>query len=470
MCGRAGSELDRLYLPKAGLQRSGIYCSNAFKCLNTKKQAPKHNLVSTCAEHWLPWEMRRVQPTYLIVGGSTALKLFPGRRLELHHGRPFRGSLYRTFHGQREAYWSGIVIPTYNPAAGLRSGDYMTYSMDDFQQIGKMVRRYDDWVTKNIPIDPYPNPTYVRLHGVDQVARYVSSIDWVYPVWGRPGMGLDTETIPSPIPGAPDPGFCLSFSLQPGTGAVIMATDIEALAGLFTWMDVFRPVVYIHNGLFDLPVIDQMGLPKHLLMGSRSWVDTMIRAYHQKDLPKALKVLSYRYLGAEMRTFDEVVLPHSIAKLSTWLQAVAGYEVQIITHGKKGKLLKSPKILTGWDKYRLPRQTGLRNKAQTLDDNLQEWMAATEDAAWDAFEASLDEDGDDVASESEELASPWERIKAWPANMLGPAIEIFGPPPVKSIEHVPDDEMDRYACRDSDVGLRLGIGLLRQREVMRLYA
>ena len=477
MVGRTGAELDRVYLTRAGLSRHDVYVSNAYKCRNTKKTPPKHDLVASCAQHWLPWEIRRVQPETIIVAGSTALKLFPGRRLELHHGRPFRGSLYRQFNGQAEAYWSGMVWPTYNPAAGLRSSDYMTPLIRDFWDFGRWYRNPGKWVEDNVPVDPYPNPDYRLLRGGGEVVEYLRDAGTVEASHGRPGMGMDTETEPAIEPGLPDPAHCLSFSLYPGTGAVVMADDLEGLGELYGWMTVFNPLIYIHNGLFDLPVLDRLGMPPLTRMfagNRRPWMDTMIQAYHQRG-PIALKVLAYRELGADMQTFDDLVMPYSVARLVEWLRGVAEYGMEVSTTGKHGKPLKTPRVSSGWDKYRLPRQVGVDKKAVRLLESLTQWTRDNEESQWGEFESMNeaadgdgDDDCDDVVGESGDLKSPWAKVAGWPDNLIGPVVAVYGPPPVKSIAHVPLSLRVAYAARDADMALRLGVGLMERKAVARL--
>lgn len=444
-CGRSGAELDRLYLPKAGLSRNDIYTSNVIKCLWSKNTSPDPEQVHTCAHHWLPWEIRRVQPEVIIVAGSQAIKLFRGKSVTMDHGLPFRARLTREFGGQHETYWQGWVYPTFNPAAGLRDAVYMDGLLSDFENLPKFLRNPEAFFD-NLPQDPYPCPDYRRLEGARDVSRHLGSFRCREAVWGRPGMGMDTETVPSPTPGAPDPPFCLSYSLDPGTGGVIMADDYGGLEELYCWMATFNPVVFIHNGLFDLPVLDHLELPQDLLdnvSNPRRWRDTMIRAYHQRDLPIALKVLARRELGATMQTFDDLVLPFTVTLVRKWLD-------KITTHPG------------GWKHVRKPRQVALDKRTARISGDMKTWLDHV--ANEELLDAGIVDDSETEQNEDDgKFSNPWSRWKKLPPEMREAAKAAYGSMPVKSIAHVPPLLADYYAARDSDMALRLGLGLLEKR-------
>jgi DNA polymerase len=418
-CGRAGSEYSHLYLPLAGCSRLGVYTSNAVKCMTaTSGKAPSGDLVACCSTHWFPWELRRVRPSILVTMGGTALSLFPGHDLELEHGRPFQGSLNRPtkeWPGE-ELYWEGTVFPTYHPAAGLHASEFMTPLMDDFRALGRFLRG-----TLALPIDEFPNPDYALCRGYGQAYSYLEAHhDWAIhnsPHWHRPVIGRDTETTPPLIEGAPQDPFCTSFSLHPGTGRAIAASDDAGLQAYRDWKATHNPLELWHNGLFDLPVSSAMDLP--VLPGE--WRDTMVMAYNQATLPKGLKVLAYRQLGVRMLEFEDLVRPWWLLKVVEYLGKVAAGD---------------------WEYLRKPKQVGLGKRTARIVKDL----------------------GPDLSGET----NPKERWEAIPDEMRQAAEQVHGAYPAKSIALVAEAEWVPYACRDADVALRLYFKELMPRMVPRL--
>lgn len=457
--GRGGREYNGLYLSTAGLDRYDVYTTNLTKChLKNRGRDGGKALGECCSSHWLPWEIRRVKPQTIVTMGAPPLALFKKASLEIEHGFPFRGQLTRTLPGGRgeEVYWEGTVFPTYNPAAGLRSSDYMTHLLEDF-------RRLREFLSGNLilPVDEYPNPDYQLLNGVNVRDNLEWSNALHTPDGERPILGIDTETLPPETKGVPQIPFCATYSLVSGSGYMVSADDREGLHHLQRFIVDFRPLVLLHNGLFDLEVLERMGivLPEASSLRSDSiWRDTMVMAYNQCSLPKALKIAARRFLGVSMLEFDDLVTPYSLARVKAYLEAVVG-RGRTITKGKK--VIKEV-WESLWDQYRLPRQVGLDKRAQRLLTDLNRIDTATAAAEW-AMEAAFAEGGEESSSEGEDYTTnPWKRWEGLPDNLRLPAEELLGPMPQKSLAHVPLNEVITYACRDADVTRRLYLEKLRE--------
>lgn len=128
-------------------------------------------------------------------------------------------------------------------------------------------------------------------------------------------IAIDTETLG--LGGAP---WSVQYSLRPGSGTWVSADDAQRLAQLNRVVGNPRVLTVVHNALFDLRVMAELGVyPAHVL-------DTMIMAYLLGEDSLKLKVLAYRYAGMEMRTYEEVVEPESARLALPWLEQVAAME------------------------------------------------------------------------------------------------------------------------------------------------
>jgi hypothetical protein len=118
--------------------------------------------------------------------------------------------------------------------------------------------------------------------------------------WQRP-LACDTETVKG---GAP---FCFSFSVDAGTGYVILASRRDLLDRLQWHLDKWRGVILWHNWMFDAEVVRRM----NLRFNRKLIRDTMVLVFHLGNLPQGLKALAYRELGMTMMDFMDMVTPHS---------------------------------------------------------------------------------------------------------------------------------------------------------------
>ena len=107
-------------------------------------------------------------------------------------------------------------------------------------------------------------------------------------------IAVDTEW-------ARDKPFCLSFSSQPGTATVIRADQVQALTAFNEQLQEPETLTVLHNALYDLPVLAQMGVYPAKI------ADTMVMAYLLQDEPQALKQLAYRHCGMIMTDYKDMV-------------------------------------------------------------------------------------------------------------------------------------------------------------------
>jgi len=108
--GRSGQLLDRLVQDEMGLGRDRFYIANVVKCRPPANRDPQPDEITTCRP-WLESQIEIVDPVVVVTLGNFATKLL----LDTTEGiTRVRGRAY-PFRG-------GMLVPTFHPAAALRSG------------------------------------------------------------------------------------------------------------------------------------------------------------------------------------------------------------------------------------------------------------------------------------------------------------------------------------------------------------
>lgn len=115
--GAAGRLLDTL-LGEIGLERSQVYIANVLKCRPPGNRDPRPEEIDAC-KGYLRQQIRLVRPEVVVTLGNFATKLLLATETGISR---LRGRAY--------AWWLGItLVPTFHPAAALRSGDRVTDRM-----------------------------------------------------------------------------------------------------------------------------------------------------------------------------------------------------------------------------------------------------------------------------------------------------------------------------------------------------
>jgi DNA polymerase len=290
--GKTGQELDNHFLPLGSLRRPDVYITNAVKCLPDRTkgklsmQEEKDKLLAeTCAAHFLIDEIVQVNPKIIIAMGAFACHVIDDTiDLVLHHGIP-RQTKY------------GLVMPMYHPAGGLHEPKKMLHIRTDWIRLRRLIHG-----TLKIYQDEYPDTDY----------REVEDVDEIYSLDPTVNMGRDTEFTPM------GDAHCMTYSTAPGTGRLIMADRKDLLEAFNEVMQEWCGLILFHNWLADKPKDEQMGIfnPTHLIR------DTMTRISLLGNLPKALKVYSYRELGMKMTDFEDVVTPYSVPRILRYFMAI----------------------------------------------------------------------------------------------------------------------------------------------------
>ncbi len=401
--GKTGREVNEHYLPLAGLRRASVRFTNAIKCLPDRPQGKidlnrdkDRELLHSCSELSLYCELEQSRHTLIVPMGVLACyAIDPDINLELQHGIPI------------ETAW-GTVFPMYHPASSLHEPKKMTQVRTDWVRLGKYLKG-----KLKLPVNRYTNPDYAKIDADELLSFYLECNDYTFP------MAIDTEVTRFREP------FCLTFSTFSGTGRLILAEDKDALEIFQCMLDRWQGYIIMHNGPFDIPVLEAMGLrvPFKLVR------DTMTLAYHLGNLPQGLKTLAFRELGMTMTDFDDVTLPHSIPLCLEYL--------------KRASMEEFPKpeeqlVRDAEGKWKMYRPQSVTKKIKRFLQDFQKHPDKNPIDIWDNWE------------------SDHKLIEM-----------VCGPFPGKDIRHVPLELVIEYACRDSDSTLRLWDRLSRIQRVVR---
>ncbi len=115
--GRSGRLLDRLIVEELGMGRDDCYVCNVVKCRPPDNRDPLPAEVAACS-HFLAGQLELVAPAVVVTLGNFATRSL----LQTSEGvTRLRGSSY--------AFAGGYLVPTFHPAAALRSGGLVLAQM-----------------------------------------------------------------------------------------------------------------------------------------------------------------------------------------------------------------------------------------------------------------------------------------------------------------------------------------------------
>lgn len=291
--GPTGQETNDTYFPIAGLYRPDVRMTNAVKCWADNNRTPTPAEVESCANHFLPGELKRAKPELVILLGAQACRIADNPpRLEMHHGRPIWGSLLN-------GAWEGWYWPMYHPAAGLREGAKMTALLDDFRNMREWLE--GNWLPPTAP--DHVAVDYAYCDKSDDLLDYLDTYNAVI------DMACDTENHGKDK-------FSIQISHTPHTGRMILATNQQVVKTFRDWAGMSSATWQFHFAAHDQDELAKYQIAQ--FYGIDNWRDTMQEAYHLTNLPQGLKPLAYRLLGVTMRSWEDVVWPASIEAFTDW--------------------------------------------------------------------------------------------------------------------------------------------------------
>ena len=403
--GKSGMELNETYLRLAGLQRPDIRVTNSVKCFAAGNRKPSEKEILDCASVHIPDEVDQCQPEIILLLGSTACQLIPGIKLDLDHGFPQRVRNVKIFGG-----WSGWIVPMYHPASGVHDTRQMIPMLADWERLGKWLN--GKW---SMPIDQYPDRDYRLISTEDDLMEYL--VDST-----RAELAVDTER-----DGRKQ--WSIQVSHRPGTARMFLVRDKDNPLSAALSEHLKYNTCVLHNATYDLDALDVMGVSVH------QWTDTMQLAYHLCDQPQGLKALSWRNLGIRMRTWEDVVKPHSRRVMLDWLH-------DALQHTE--------------DNCKVVTYQQLKTKLKTITK-----PSESERALRRILVHSIDKPDYD----------PWDKWHEWKDKSdqnykSGDQVEsIVGDTPIISIAHVPMSEAVAYGCSDADMTIRIYDWLTAERRL-----
>jgi hypothetical protein len=373
--------------------------TNAIKCRpNTTDGKLKMDrekdraLLAGCATFHLYKELRAAKPKLIIpMGAFACAAIDTDINLELQHGFPIKTN------------W-GWTFPMYHPAGGIHEPKKMLLIRNDWYRL----RQYLKGKLK-LPVDPFAGSEDYRL--IEDPYQINEDLAGMQDC----SLACDTETTRKKQP------FCLTYSVKPGTARLIRAEDKESLAQFQRHLNEWESEILWHNWLFDYGVTKRMGLtfPRRLIR------DTMKDAFHLGNIPKGLKALSFRHLGMTMEDFDDVVRPHSTARVVEYYRRAQ----ELDWEKPDQQLVRDPKTAK-WKLY----------SPQSMSTKLKRFFTDyTKNPLKDVFEM-WEKNWEDEQEVIEAACGEW---------------------PGKCISHVPFELAKFYACRDADALLRLAPMLTR---------
>jgi len=143
--GRSGKLLDRLMNEELGLSRDACYIANVVKCRPPGNRDPQQEEIDSCRPY-LERQIDLIDPAVVVTLGNFATKLL----LQTDEGiRRVRGKAYPFRRGQ--------LVPTYHPAAALRSGGEVLAEMRaDFVRAKRILRAAKSDASFREPSGPVP--------------------------------------------------------------------------------------------------------------------------------------------------------------------------------------------------------------------------------------------------------------------------------------------------------------------------
>ena len=136
--GAAGQHLDRL-LQHIGLDREDVYIGNVVKCRPPNNRRPRPEEIEACSPH-LERQLEIIEPGVIAPMGNSSIGYLMARFGLKHapigriHGRQFRA----------DAPWGVVVLfSLYHPAAAIYTRDLERVMMEDFEDLGGLLRRMD---------------------------------------------------------------------------------------------------------------------------------------------------------------------------------------------------------------------------------------------------------------------------------------------------------------------------------------
>jgi DNA polymerase len=115
--GRSGKLLDQLVVEEMGLTRDRFYIANVVKCRPPGNRDPRPDEIAACNDY-LEGQIDLIAPKVVVTVGRFAAQTLLGSSDGINKLR-----------GRSYPFRTGVLIPTFHPAAALRGGAQVTTKM-----------------------------------------------------------------------------------------------------------------------------------------------------------------------------------------------------------------------------------------------------------------------------------------------------------------------------------------------------
>lgn len=263
--GRAGQLLNKV-LEEVGIDRDACYITNAVNCRPVPHRAPKAKEIAACRNRLIA-EIRQRAPRMVVALGNAAVQALMGR----HN----MGDVHGTVNWCADV--NAFVVPTYHPAAVLRSPGYYIDLIRDMQRAALYLHE------KKVLTSVAQEVEYVTLHNHDHVLELVERLESLSEV------AVDVET-------ASDGSLlCIGLAWR-GDKAVVVTKDALVDKRTVPMLNsaLKGKVLIGHNLKFDVKQLWRAGVSD-----VRVGEDTMLMSYTLDERPGVhkLKPLVRQYLN-----------------------------------------------------------------------------------------------------------------------------------------------------------------------------
>lgn len=263
--GRAGQLLNKV-LEEVGIDRDACYITNAVNCRPVPHRAPKAKEIAACRNRLIA-EIRQRAPRMVVALGNAAVQALMGR----HN----MGDVHGTVNWCADV--NAFVVPTYHPAAVLRSPGYYIDLIRDMQRAALYLHE------KKVLTSVAQEVEYVTLHNHDHVLELVERLESLSEV------AVDVES-------ASDGSLlCIGLAWR-GDKAVVVTKDALVDKRTVPMLNsaLKGKVLIGHNLKFDVKQLWRAGVSD-----VRVGEDTMLMSYTLDERPGVhkLKPLVRQYLN-----------------------------------------------------------------------------------------------------------------------------------------------------------------------------
>lgn len=223
----------------------------------------------------------------------------------------------------------------------------------------------------------------------------------------RGDVAIDTESDGNVYGAKP---WCLTYSGDAGRAFIQYPGDTAQFAS---------DIIYLHNSMHDLGVLRRLGVT----LGDQQFRDTMVWAYLLQLEPQGLKDLAFRHVGMQMDSYPDII------READYLKALEYLEGANACQWSEAR----PYVIVEGGKARIKKPHGINSRIRAIlhdvsvDKRKRSGAAVDPRERWDNVE-------DDIKAE---------------------VVAELGEMPKATLDDVPRDKAERYACRDADATWRI---------------